>query len=153
MKLQKLTLLLGLVILGGCSSSEPSTFGVRVAYRGTSTNALSGTMCLLADNVSGGEAVELRRPQGTDTPSLWLEVHDDGGDAPYELEAYEVTAFKPGTHVPTSKRTLVRRSYDRAFGTGAKQDSITFTYEGEDLTVDVLGVPKDRSCGEQMPRG
>jgi hypothetical protein len=131
------------VSLVACTS-EVSSFGLATSF--VEPDGTKGASCVLAGNAQGGEAVRLDHKANEAKnafPHLWYETHQDGGNTPYRLEVYTVSAYVEGTLVPAQKTVLKSASYDEAFGASSATDTLSVEFEGETYTIRVFGIPSN----------
>lgn len=136
-------LLFALATWGCTGESSPSTFGLQ--YRYSTTHRTVGTGCILSGNARGAESQRLD-PKGGDLsdrstrPHLWLQIAQEGGDAPYVVEVFSVSDYAGSTMVPTTKQLLSTTSYGQDFADAATSDTVHVSFEGEDYDIEVRGV-------------
>lgn len=135
------TLLLSSLL--ACSSAPAtSTFGVGVTVR---DGTRKGAFCDPPGSPQGGAGVQA--DPKTTTPNLWVESeHDFAVDRSIKVRAFVANAYVDGTHVPTSKQTLVEKRYDEAFGRTAGTDTFHVDFEGKGYDVTVTGIPAGGAC-------
>jgi hypothetical protein len=133
----------------GCAAPEPTTFGLAVYYEtDKDVGLIKGAFCQYAGGLGSSESWAMLdrkyTPEGAeDPPNLWLHDQQDFSEEKvFTLEAYIATAYENGNSVdPSSKKVLVERRYDEAFGQGGKKDSFPIDFEGVRYNITVKGIP------------
>lgn len=131
-------LAIALLSVIGCDSPK-STFGLSVDYY-TDDGLPGGGICELAGN--GQSAAWQQIDEKQRTPGLWLYMEQDfSEDSTYLVQAYLSTDVDGNTSTPKSRKILVERRYNEAFGEGKKQDNFHVDFDGARHYVTVTGIP------------
>ncbi len=145
---QHLALPLFAFALVGCSS-EVSPFGLQARF--TKPDKTTGQICELSGDSQGGTAtrVDTKQPLSAEDqnfPHLWVNIHQSGGDAPYEADVQIVSSYKSGTLVPDQFEVAHRTSITKDSANASKSESFNIVFGGETYKFEIVGVPEDSSC-------
>jgi hypothetical protein len=140
------------LLLGACQEEEPTmTFGLALRALGTDRPAeLAQPLCSPPGAYDGSTTgVSIDVTEIGELPQLMLEAEPDAEENVYRVRLY-VLEREPGQIWWEPGEILAERSYDGDFGERGEQDSFVVDFDGEQYTVEVLGLPAATPCPEQL---
>jgi hypothetical protein len=142
--------ILGSVVLFSACHVEPlMTFGLEFRARGGDTPpGQAQVMCRPPGESDGNSTAgsidhwEIDEPP----PHLFLEATPDAEENLYRVSVYSASERDAHGIWWKASQILAERTYDGEFGERGQTDSFVVDFEGEQYTVDVLGLPPSASC-------
>lgn len=123
------------------------TFGLALRALGTDRPAeLAQRVCSPPGAYDGSATgVSIDVTEIGELPQLMLEAEPDAEENVYRVRLY-VLEREPGQIWWEPGEILAERSYDSEFGERGAEDSFGVDFDGEEYTVEVLGLPAATPC-------
>jgi hypothetical protein len=145
MKISALALAL---LLAACNDEGTVTFGLDFRVIGSDSEAQSAQVCTPPGAYHGSLSAssiddwEIDEPP----PHLFLELYPDGEENVYRVQVYSASEREKDGIWWEPSEILVERTYDAAFGENGRTDSFVVDFEGQQYTVEVLGLAPGTDC-------
>ena len=136
------------LLVPACGGDEPTmSFGLDIhALASDRPPEFAQGMCREPGEYSSSVAVSLDAPAAGEYNQLFLESDADAEDNVYHLRVYIAEEREPGQVWWEPGEILAERTYDHEFGERSEQDSFVVDYEGDQYTVNVVGLPAAGTC-------
>lgn len=137
------------LLLSACPSDPPVTFGLNFRFLESSLSAeeQANAWCLPPGQFHGNiSASSINIAIGDTPPHLFIEADPDGEEDVYRVRVYTASERDEDGIWWLPSEVLAERSYDSEFGRRGEQDSIVVDFEGQQHTIEVLGLPAAASC-------
>ncbi|WP_437313538.1 hypothetical protein [Sorangium sp. So ce385] len=141
--MKKASLLATALLLAACSHEEVKLmeFGLSISL---SPGEPTYQLCEDAGSDEGGQGTIFEIDEELPHLSIYQEAAPE--DQVYRVRVSVVTEYD-GMMVK-SEELLEQRTYDRAFGEGRKEDSISVDFKGEQHTFTIRGLPASERCDD-----
>lgn len=137
------------LLLSACPDDPPVTFGLNFRFLESDIPAeeQANAWCLPPGQSHGStSASSINIAIGDTPPHLFIEAAPDGKQDVYRVRLYTAAERDADDFWWVPSEVLAERSYDSEFGQRGEQDSIVVDFEGQQYTVEVLGLPAAATC-------
>lgn len=136
------------LLLGACADEPTMTFGLQLrAVHGDAPEQLVADWCLAPGLPHGGvSASSIDMKIDEPPPHLFIEADPDGEQDVFRVQVYSAWQRDDDNFWWLPDEVLAERSYDSAFGSSGGRDSFVVDFDGQQYTVEVLGLPGSASC-------
>ncbi|KYF88201.1 hypothetical protein BE20_23615 [Sorangium cellulosum] len=133
------------LLLAACTHEEVKLmeFGLSISV---SPGEPTYQLCEDAGSDEGGQGTIFETDE--ELPHLFLYQEAAPEDQVYRVRVSVVTEYEEETRMVKSEELLEQRTYDRAFGEGRKEDSISVDFKGERHTFTIRGLPASERCDD-----
>jgi hypothetical protein len=135
------------LFLGACQEDATMTFGLSMRALGSDRPAeLAQDMCSppgVHDGSTTGASIDVT--EIGELPQLFLEADPDAEANIYRVRVY-VAEREDGELWWEPGEILAEHRYDSEFGESGGQDSFVVDFDGEQYTIEVLGLPAAATC-------
>ncbi|WP_437566789.1 hypothetical protein [Sorangium sp. So ce542] len=141
--MKKASLLATALLLAACTHEEVKLmeFGLSISL---SPEDPTDRLCYEAGRDVGGQGTIFEIDE--ELPHLFLYQEAAPEDQVYRVRVSIVTEYEEETRMVKSEELLEQRTYDRAFGEGGKEDSISVDFKGEQRTFTIRGLAASEGC-------
>ncbi|WP_437934291.1 hypothetical protein [Sorangium sp. So ce341] len=139
--MKKVSLLATALLLAACTHEEVQLmeFGLSISL---SPGDPTDRLCYEAGSDVAGQGTTFDTDEELPHLSIYQEAAPE--DQVYRVRVSIVTEYEG--RMVKSEELLEQRTYDRAFGEGRNEDSISVDFKGEQRTFTIRGLPASEGC-------